>query len=92
MKTEVSTFKNPYWIKEAYFRQESYAVWAAREILSLMQNANKPTISVLQDFIEKMDAFSCKNMCSSLGFSVAKDVAEDIMFMMLGKHMERRNQ
>lgn len=57
----------------------SYSVWAAREILRYVgARYDTPPLISLDDFIEKMDDWSCRNGKQSYMFSVAHDIAQDI--------------
>lgn len=69
------------------FKQNSYAKWAANELLECIRN--RPTTSVIvtiEDFIRRMDRYSCMNLKNSYMFSVAHDTAEDILDIFLSKH------
>lgn len=62
------------------FAQRSYQQWAVDEILkSIKESKSIPTITVLEDFIRKMDDFSCRGGEGGLIFSVAYDVATEIL-------------
>jgi hypothetical protein len=61
-------------------KQESYSRWATREILILLEkNRDKPPLTVVEEFRDKMDRYSCINLENSYKFSVAKDMAEWII-------------
>lgn len=66
------------------FMQSSYSKWAAREILLYVRDniPEPPSISV-ERFAKKMDSYSCKNIKTSIIFSVAYDTAMDILDMLL---------
>jgi len=67
-----------------YFNQRSYSRWAANEILELvMDNPFSTPIDIIEEFIIKMDYFSCIDLSTSLIFSIAKDTAEDILYLFL---------
>lgn len=75
-----------FWQKYS-FKQNSYAKWAANELLECIRN--RPTTSVIvtiEDFIRKMDRYSCMNLKNSYMFSVAHDTAEDILDIFLSEH------
>lgn len=89
----IAKLKLPYneW-RKPYFEQASYAIWAANEVLrSIENNKSIPPIMVVEDFIRKMDAFSCINANNSRMFSIAHDTAQDILDVFLGIDIERRN-
>jgi hypothetical protein len=61
-------------------KQESYSRWAAREILILLEkNCDEPPLTVVEQFRDRMDRYSCVNIETSYKFSVAKDTAEWII-------------
>lgn len=57
----------------------SYSVWAAKEVLKYVgARYDTPPLISLDDFITKMDDWSCRNGEKSYMFSVAHDIAQDI--------------
>ena len=73
------TYKNSLW-----FAQMSYSVWAAEEVLNYVRNnQNRPVIYVIEEFVMKMNRYSYINNDTSYVFSVAKDIAEDILDIFL---------
>lgn len=70
--------------KESYFIQYCYSQWAVDEIIkSIQKNGSKPPITVVEDFVRKMDEYSCVNPNTSLIFSIAKDSAMDILDLLI---------
>lgn len=66
------------------FEQRSYQMWAVDEILkSIGESKSVSPIAVVEDFVRKMDKFSCSNRKNSVIFSVAHDVAINILDMLL---------
>lgn len=64
--------------------QESYSRWAAREILvRLIKNNTTPPLIVIEQFRDQMDDYSCRNLHTSYMFSVAKDMAEWIIDLLI---------
>lgn len=64
--------------------QESYSKWAAREILvRLIKEKETPPLVVIEQFRDKMDEYSCRNLNTSYMFSVAKDTAEWIIDLLI---------
>ena len=62
------------------FAQRSYAISAANDILDeLRNNDSTPPLVVIEEYREKMDEYSCLNSFGSFMFSVAYDIAEDII-------------
>lgn len=66
------------------YKQETYSIWAARELLNeLRKNKNKPPLVVMEDFRDRMDRYSCMNPATSFIFSVAKDTVEMFIDMII---------
>jgi hypothetical protein len=64
--------------------QESYSRWAAREILVMLEkNRDTPPLILIEQFRDRMDEYSCMNKYTSYRFSVAKDMAEWIVDLLL---------
>ena len=64
------------------FERYCYAKWAVDEILRyLMDRKDTHPIVVIEDFVSKMNAYSFANRKFSLMFSIARDIAEDILDM-----------
>lgn len=71
-------------LPKGLFERRSYQKWAVDEILRSIDNSKHVSpIVVVEDFIRKMEAFSHKNSKANLIFSVARDVAADILDMLL---------
>lgn len=69
--------------KILHFEQLSYSRWAANELLNcVMEQNSKSPVRIIEEFISKMDTYSCMNGASFI-FSVAHDTAEDILDMFL---------
>lgn len=78
--------QNHFWQKSS-FKQNSYAKWAANELLECIKNRPKTSVIVtIEDFIRKMDRYSCMSLKNSYMFSVAHDTAEDILDIFLSEH------
>lgn len=72
------------WLPREYFEQRSYQKWAVNEILKSIKDSEViPPVMVVENFIRKMDDFSCKNQKTSIIFSTAHDIAEDILDVLL---------
>lgn len=70
--------------RSSKFKQSSYAKWAAKEVLRYVKEHDSvPPIMAIEEFIRKMDKYSCMNTKSSYMFSVAHDIAEDILDLFL---------
>jgi glyoxylate utilization-related uncharacterized protein len=71
--------------KDYCLKQESYSRWAAKEIMTLLlQNRDTPPLLVIEQFRDKMDRYSCINIETSYQFSVAKDMADWIIDLLIG--------
>ena len=70
--------------RSSRFEQSSYTRWAAKEVLRYVKEHNTiPPVMAIEEFVRKMDAYSCMNKHTSYMFSVAHDVAEDILDIFL---------
>lgn len=70
--------------KKQVFLQETYSRWAAEEILKcIRENETTPPITVVEEFKDRMDHYSLMNPNSSYIFSVAYDIAMDILDIFL---------
>lgn len=73
-----------YRLPRGCFEQRSYQKWAVDEILKSIERSKFiPPIMVVENFIRKMDDFSCRNKKTSFIFSVAHDMAEDILDVLI---------
>ena len=67
-----------------WFKRVSYSRWAADEIIkNIRESRHIPPILVVKDFIRKMDNFSSRNRKTRIIFSVAHDMAEDILDVLI---------
>ena len=70
-----------------YMRWQSYRKWAVNEILDSLANYDADIVSdyydILDDFVRKMDEYSCSNTPNSIIFAVAKDTGEWILDILL---------
>lgn len=70
--------------KKQVFLQETYSRWAAEEILKYIQeNESRPPVAVVEEFKDRMNHYSLMNRNSSYIFSVAYDIAMDILDIFL---------
>lgn len=65
-------------IDKVVFEQESYQKWAAHEFLNYISKSSNNLFISADRFIKLMDKFSC-NGRNGWMFSIAHDVAEDIL-------------
>ncbi len=73
--------------KKTDFKQLSYSKWAAEEILrDIEREKSTPPLVVIENFIRKMDEYSCMNEKASFIFSAAHDTAEHILDLLLTPH------
>jgi hypothetical protein len=71
-------------LRKAKFKQDSYSLWAAYEILHRVETCrDRRPIEIVDDFRQEMDELACENHHTSWIFSVAYDVAEDILYQMV---------
>ena len=62
-----------------YFKQWSYSKWAAGELITaILDNPDVPPLFTIEDFILKMNKYSCVDGRDDNMFSVAYDVGYDI--------------
>ena len=67
------------------FLQESYTRWAAEELLKdILENESVDPVIVVESFRKKVDRYSTMNTNTSYMFSVAYDVATNILDILLG--------
>lgn len=78
--------KEPTWrMQRGWFEMRSYGRWAVDEILrNLEMSKESPPIQVVEAFVRKMDDFSCRNRKASIIFSIAHDMAENILDVLIG--------
>ena len=70
--------------KRSRFNQRAYSRWAANEVLGYVQfRKDIPPIQAVEEFMSKMDKFACSNPKNSYIFSVAYDVAADILDLLI---------
>ena len=75
---DLSYYNNGKFHKE-YFKQYSYSKWAAGELITdILNNPDTHPLFTIEDFIRKMDKFSCVCGHRDSMFSVAYDVGYDI--------------
>lgn len=66
------------------FEQRSYQKWAVDEIVrDIASSKFTSPVMVVENFIHKMDGFSRRNYKNRIIFSIAYDVATDILDMLL---------
>lgn len=76
---------------EGKMRRESlrlYRVYrevAIKELKELLRTSNKPAIQAVEEYIRKMDRYSCNNINTSWMFSIARDVGVEVLDQMLMK-------
>lgn len=67
-----------------WFKRVSYRRWAADEIIKdIRESGDMPPILVVENFIRKMKNFSCRNHKTSIIFSVAQEMAEGILDLLI---------
>ena len=53
--------------------------WAEKETWDAIRKSNAPASIACEEFVRKMDEYSCRNKATSVFFSIAKDVALSIL-------------
>ena len=72
--------------KEFIFQNRSYANWARQEITkAIRNNPDIPASEVVERFAGRMDRYSCMDSKTSLIFSIAHDVALDVLDELIAK-------
>lgn len=70
--------------KRCNFDQKSYSRWAVKEVLRYVQeHPDKSPVSVIEEFVNLMDRYACASRKNSYIFSVAYDIAVDILDVFL---------
>ena len=73
------TYYNHGQFHKEYFKQYSYSKWAAGELITaILDHPDTPPLFTIEDFIHKMNKFSCVYGHEDNMFSVAYDVGYDI--------------
>lgn len=72
-------------VRESTRRYRVYRDVAIRELRELLRTSNKPAIQVVEEFIQRMDKYSCNNINTSWMFSIAKDVGMEVLDELLEK-------
>ena len=71
-------------LKKSCFKQLSYSKWAANEVLNFVKNRPRtPPVFSVETFASMMDEYACMNQGTSYIFSIAYDIAMDILDMLL---------
>lgn len=66
--------------KKSMIMQNSYSKWAAHEVLRYVKlRSDILPIQAIEVFMDKMNNFACVNRKNSYIFSVAYDIAADIL-------------
>lgn len=72
------------WWYSNNFVNNSYSIWAAKELLTrLNNNRDIPPLITLENFEELMDEYACKNINNSFLFSCAKDMTRWIIDLLI---------
>lgn len=66
------------------FANSSYSLWASNELIRIFQeNEELSPVYLTEQFLRKMDSYSCMNSETSFMFSTAYNVAENIYDLLL---------
>lgn len=86
----IQNYMNQHFFEPAYnwptywFEGRAYSRWVANEILRLLkEQGSTPTIDIIKEFILKLDEWSCMNEGTSRIFSIAREAAEDILYLFM---------
>lgn len=82
---------NTYDVSKAVFAQQSYARWAVGEVIRYIEKRPEMEVCMLiEEFRNKMDDAACKAKTpeKNFMFSVAYDVATDVLDYVLEHHVE----
>lgn len=67
--------------KQSKFYYRSISRWAAQEVLKYVYEQTDISVeSAIEQFIAKADTYSCFYSAGNYVFSVAKDLAEDMLY------------
>lgn len=72
-----------YSVKSDAFKQQSYQSWAAVELINKLMKDYRHPIRVVEEFKDEMDELACSKIKDRFMFSVAYDVANDILDLIL---------
>jgi len=73
----------PLWPKK-HFEARCYEEWAIDEIIEILENDQESEpVQLVEEFIKKMDKYSCYNEKTSFMFSTAKDTAVCVLDLLL---------
>ncbi|MDD3040034.1 hypothetical protein [Bacteroides sp.] len=73
----------PLWPR-IHFQARCYEEWAIDEVIEILEeNDELEPIPLVEEFIKKMDEYSCYDEKTSFMFSTAKDTAECILDLLL---------
>ena len=79
IRTYISKMKAPrLGLSKEQFEMESYSQWAILEAVTYLRG-RRDTIQALEEFIHKLDEYSCVNSKTGYIFSIAKTAAEDLL-------------
>ena len=80
----LESMNEPRWgLPKGYFEQRSYSKAAVEEILAAIRKSDSPPYMVVEDFMRKMDKFALCKSRTSVMFSIAYDMAENILDFLL---------
>ncbi|MBR1703147.1 MAG: hypothetical protein IJ716_14565 [Lachnospiraceae bacterium] len=72
--------------KDFIAQNRSYAQWARKEIIEAVRNnPDIPASEIIERFAGRMDRYSCMDSKTSLIFSIAHDVALDMLDELIAK-------
>lgn len=80
----IELLANPKYMSGYGFKQKCYSKWAIKQMADdLARYPNIPPLTIIEEFRNQMDEFSCLNPHSSFQFSCAKDMAERVIDLLI---------
>lgn len=83
---EKAWYSIPRWgiVPKSIFEQCAYQMWAIKEIKDTIRlYSDKNPVDVVEIFMRQMDSYSCVDKKGSYIFSIAKDVAEHALDILI---------
>lgn len=75
---------NYYSVSRGEFEQASYQIWAIKEIKRAIRlYSDRSPIDVVEVFTKQMNSYSCSGKDGSIIFSIAKDVGEHALDVLI---------
>ena len=72
-------------VRESTRLYRVYRDVAIQELRQILRESNKPAIQTVEEYIQRMERYSCNNINTSWMFSIAKDVGVEVLDELLTK-------